>query len=125
MFNAADTDLNDYARRCLVGDYHAWYNPDVSIITQKTSRIGWDDAGQDTWIHLRFRAVGFEPIGTNKLWYAYQWFDPEEDCIKNQTCLDYSKIEGRLEPFEYWTTFWFSDTIERSYIINAYWFLFA
>lgn len=104
LFNADKSTLNDYIRSCLSGEYIAWYNPDVSIITQKTSRIGFDDgSGLDTFIELRFRATGFEPIGENKFWYVYEWFDDEDICVEGETCLDYNRIEGRYNSYDYWT----------------------
>lgn len=126
MLTSDRIDLNDYFRQFIKGQHYSMKDADAKILEQKTSRLGWDDGtGIDTYVHLRFRMDGFEPTGTNQLWYSYLWYDDEESCIKGVNCLEDVEIEGQLEPYDYYTLQYFGDYINRDYIMYSYWFLLA
>lgn len=125
LFNSHENNINDYVRDFVAGKYLGMHDAKVKVITQKTSKIGWEDwlDGQETFIHLRFRTDGFEPIGDNKLWFVYTWYNDEEICTPGIDCLDRKHIEGQKEPYNYFTTMQFGDYIDRDLIIYCYWFL--
>ena len=127
IFNSGKAGINEYVREFLKGKHIATYDPKISIVYSKSSRIGWQEweDGKDTYLHLRFRLDGHEPDGQNSIWYTYTWYDDDEICEQGVNCLEDAKIYGQKGPFNYYTTLFFSDDIDRTLIIYSYWFLFA
>lgn len=126
LFNSFNNSIDDYVRDFVAGENYGMHDPQVKVLNQRTSKIGWNDtSGNENYIHLRFRMDGHEPIGDNKLWFAYTWYDDEESCIPDVSCLTRKHVEGQQGPFEYFATQEFGDFIDRSLIIYSYWFLFA
>lgn len=99
--------------------------PEITIEEQLLTA---DNEGSRT-LTLRWRKTGHEPIGLNKMWWAYVQYESGVSCHKDNTanCFTKDTIISKKDGYDYYNVLTFAELnlISRDQLMTIYWTLYA
>lgn len=119
-----DKTYYDFMVDFLGGENISGKRPDVTILEQKLdSTVNTASRG----LKIKWRKVGHEPPGLNRMWWAYIQYESGVSCQKIGNCFTKENIVSNREGFEYYNVLTFADLniISRDQLMIIYWTIFA
>ena len=114
----------DFLVDFLGGENISSKRPEVTILEQKLdSEVNAASRG----LRIKWRQVGHEPYGENKMWWAYIQYESGVSCQKVGNCFTKENIVSRKEGYSYYNVLEFADInlISRDQLMIIYWTMFA
>lgn len=77
-------------------------------------------------MRIKWRVKGHEPLGLNRMWWAYIQYESGVSCDKVDNCFTRDNIIAKREGWEYYNVLNFADInlINRDQLMIIYWTFF-
>lgn len=108
-YDNTDISLDNYVREILVYNYPSKPSEFSTVLTgsaythmERNLNKLENPTGEGEAICVGFKRDLLEPIGYQKIWMAWEFYDDSEYCAQLNYCLTRNRAEGAPEPIVYY-----------------------